>query len=280
MVETNRKDNEMIPKIIHYIWLGGGEIPANLRRYMSSWEILKKAGYEIVRWDENNLPIDTAPESIKQAMLLKKYAFVADYFRLKVLYEQGGIYFDTDIEVCRNFEELLNTGVLLGFIFDASIGTAVIGAEKENHLIRDLMNLYETAEYEMNVDKNEYVLKFAMFSEKKLTNNNDLFTAYFLKKIDGFRLNGKEQHLSDVSIYPKEYFEGYTFDKKHNFTIHHCLGSWRRNSKESLWKYKIKTIGEKIPIIWTIRDMRFRRKKNMSLPFSDVYLNEINKSMK
>ena len=137
----------MIPKIIHYIWLGEGkkEIPANLRSYMSSWEILKKAGDEIVRWDENNLPIDTAPESIKQAMRLKKYAFVADYFRLKILYEQGGIYFDTDIEVCRNFENLLNTGVLLGFIFDASIGTAVIGAEKGHHLIHDLMNLYETA---------------------------------------------------------------------------------------------------------------------------------------
>lgn len=96
------------------------------------------------------MPIDKAPAVVQAALKLKKYAFAADYFRLRVLYESGGIYFDTDVEVKKDFAELLNTGLLLGFIYDASIGTAVIGAEKENSLIKSLIDLYETADYEYN----------------------------------------------------------------------------------------------------------------------------------
>ena len=264
----------MIPKRIHYIWFGERDIPDNLKKYMSSWNILKNKGYEICCWNEKNLPIDKAPAVVQAALKLKKYAFAADYFRLRVLYESGGIYFDTDIEVKKDFAELLNTGLLLGFIYDASIGTAVIGAEKENSLIKSLIDLYETADYEYNDLTKEFLIKFKMFPNQKLINNNDLLTGYFLKCVSDFHLNGKEQHIGNISIYPKEYFEGYTFNKDNDYTVHHCDGSWRnKNSKRN----QLKLILEKFTLIWTIRDIYVRRKMNMYLPYTKQYLEEIGK---
>ena len=265
----------MIPKTIHYVWLGGKEIPENLKQYMSSWNMLEESGYEIKCWNEKNLLMDLIPPVIQVALKLKKYAFVADYFRLKVLYEYGGVYFDTDVEVKKDFTKLLNAGLVVGFIYDASIGTAVIGAEKGNFHIKNIIDLYETADYEYNDENGKFLLKFKVFPERKMVNNNDLFTAYFLKYVDGFHLNGKEQHIGDILVYPKEYFEGYTLNKKNDYTIHHCYGSWRNQKTR---KSRMKWILEKCTLLWTIRDIYIRRKKNLSLPYTEYYLKEIKKN--
>lgn len=146
------------------------------------------------------------------------HSFVSDYYRLQILYENGGIYFDTDVEARKDFSELLekNTGLLLGFIYDSLIGTAVIGAEEGNQIILELMSQYEDASWRYNNKTGEFKIILKQFGEKNLQNNNDLFTAYFLKYIPEFKLNGKGQKINNISIYPKEYFEGYSFDSRHN----------------------------------------------------------------
>ena len=96
----------MIPKIIHYCWFGGGPKPKSVEKYIRSW---KKycSDYEIIEWNEDNFDISSSPLYVKQAYAAKKWAFVSDYARLKVVFEYGGIYFDTDVQVIKNIDTLL-----------------------------------------------------------------------------------------------------------------------------------------------------------------------------
>ena len=91
----------MIPKTIHYIWLGKGEKSELIKKCMASWE---KLGYEIKEWNENNFDINYN-EFTKEAYEKKKWAFVSDVIRLYALYTEGGIYMDTDVEVFKNLDE-------------------------------------------------------------------------------------------------------------------------------------------------------------------------------
>lgn len=262
----------MIPKTIHYIWLGGGEMPKAIKKYMSSWKILEKNGFTIYRWDEKNLQIDNLPEAINAALKFKKYAFAADYFRLMILYKHGGVYLDTDIEVRRDFTPLLNTDILLGFIYDALLGTAFIGTVSGNQLIKELIDLYNHATWNYDEKTSTFEMVFEEFSDQKLVNNNDLFTAYFLRHVSGFKLNGKQQQIGNIAIYPKEFFEGFSFDKKHDFTIHHCYGSWyNKEMVEGKVKQTLKGMLKKNHYLYTYWDARVRRKLNNIVPFADEY---------
>ena len=101
-----------IPKIIHYCWFGGGSISAESQKCMESW---KKycPDYKIIEWNEQNFDISTNRYA-QQAYEAKKYAFVSDYVRLAVLYEYGGIYLDTDVELVRPLDELLEYKGFIG----------------------------------------------------------------------------------------------------------------------------------------------------------------------
>lgn len=104
----------MIPKIIHYCWFGGGPKPKSVEKYIRSW---KKycSDYEIIEWNEDNFDISSSPLYVKQAYAAKKWAFVSDYARLKVVFECGGIYFDTDVQVIKNIDTLLQYDTFFGF---------------------------------------------------------------------------------------------------------------------------------------------------------------------
>ena len=95
-------------KYIHYCWFGGKPLPKLAKKCIKSWKKYLP-DYEIIRWSEENVDLEECP-FIKEAYENKKWAFVADYARTKAIYEYGGIYFDTDMEVVKNIDELLNTG--------------------------------------------------------------------------------------------------------------------------------------------------------------------------
>ena len=102
-----------IPKIIHYCWFGRGEKPEIVKRCINSWkENLKD--YEIIEWNENNFDININ-NYVKEAYENKKYAFVSDYVRVYALYNMGGIYFDTDVEVFKSLDEFLQEDSFWGF---------------------------------------------------------------------------------------------------------------------------------------------------------------------
>ena len=101
-----------IPKIIHYCWFGGGTISPENRKCMESWEKYCP-DYKIIEWNEQNFDI-SKNRYVQQAYEAKKYAFVSDYARLAVVYEHGGIYLDTDVELVRPLDELLEHKGFIG----------------------------------------------------------------------------------------------------------------------------------------------------------------------
>jgi hypothetical protein len=214
-----------IPKIIHYCWFGGVEKPKSVTEYLKTWEKLKD--YKIIEWNESNFNLNSC-SFIKEAYKHKKWAFVSDYARLKVLQQYGGVYLDTDVEIKKNFDDLLDNKMFLGFIYDCSLGTAIIGSIPNHSIINDLVKLYEEATFLLKDGK--VSLKFKGYEDYVTNNNNDVFTAYFIKNNNQFLVKNKVQYLDEVTIFPKEYFERKTFNSDINYSVHHCYGSWYKDN--------------------------------------------------
>lgn len=106
----------MIPKIIHYCWFGRNPLPESVQKCISSWHEFFP-DYEIKEWNEDNFNINIIPYT-QEAYDAKKYAFVSDYARLWILYHEGGIYFDTDVEVIKSFDDILSRGAFMGCEID------------------------------------------------------------------------------------------------------------------------------------------------------------------
>ncbi len=219
----------MIPKIVHYCWFGKRDKDEISQKCMKTWKLLEISGYTFVEWNEDNFDINSN-QLVNIAYQQKKYAFVADYVRIWALYNWGGIYLDTDVEVFKDFDKFLNYDLFLGMIFNCSIGTAVIGAKKNNSIMKELLNIYKKCK--VNVRNTKFVIQFDDFINYIIHNNNDLFTIYFCNRISGFILNNKFKCINNVAIFPKEYFEKYTFSKKKNYCVHHANGSWYKSDNE------------------------------------------------
>ena len=133
--------NENMEKI-HYCWFGGGELPDEYKKYIESWRKCCP-DYEIIRWDESNYDV-TKNRYMRQAYENKKWAFVSDYARVDIIYHQGGIYLDTDVELVKNFDEFLKWDLFCGFeSFDYVAWGVGFGAVKEHEILKDVLNEYE-----------------------------------------------------------------------------------------------------------------------------------------
>lgn len=108
----------MIPKKIHYCWFGRNPLPESAKKCIASWRKFLP-DYEIIEWNEDNFDVHSIPYTA-QAYSVGKYAFVSDYARFKILYEHGGLYFDTDVEVIRPMDDIVAAGPFMGFEIDAA----------------------------------------------------------------------------------------------------------------------------------------------------------------
>lgn len=204
----------MIPKIIHACWLGKAEMPADQREYVEGWKRLHP-DWEIRIWtDETFSEYYDGSAFVKEALVRKKYGFLSDYFRFTVLYRFGGVYIDTDVELFKPLDEFLGYRMFLGFIFDDSIGTALIGTEPGNPLMLEWLHRLEED------------------FEKKgtFTISNDWITGYFLEHFPDFRLNGRRQSLQcGIEVFPKDWFERFQTNRRSGggYAEHHCAGSWK-----------------------------------------------------
>lgn len=134
----------MIPKVIHYIWLGGKPKPNLANICINSWK-KELPDYEIKEWNETTLCLDQiAAENLFFAECYKRklWAYMADYLRLKILYGEGGIYFDTDIQVLKKFDPLLDNECFVGYEANNYIGTGVIACEKHSSTIKAFLDFY------------------------------------------------------------------------------------------------------------------------------------------
>ena len=264
-----------IPKIIHFCWFGKKNYPKKIERCLASWSILKE--YVFFRWDESNCSFNEC-EFVKKAYEEKKYAFVSDYYRLKALRDYGGIYLDTDVVINKSFDDLLKHKAFLNFLTDCSVGTAVIGSEKEGKLVSDILDLCDECimlpEAEKQ-DQKDIVIKNGKMYAYGFPVNNYIFTYYILKNYSHFKLNNRFQNLIDFVIYPKEMFEIGSLRNRH-YSIHLCAGEWitdkKQHSVREIVKNAIEKNGNLFRIIQIIiRKIRYIRMKK-TIPFYPYYL--------
>lgn len=216
-----------IPRIIHYCWFGNGEKNELMKKCIDSWKLYLPE-YEIKEWNEKNFDINSniyTAEAYKE----KKWAYVTDYVRLHALYNEGGIYMDTDVEVLKNIDRFLVHSAFSGFEDIQFIPTGIMGAEKYNQWIKDLLDYYKEKKF------------YNENGELDLTPNTVTITELSHKY--GLELNGNYQVLEhDIHIYPKEFFcpKEHATNKliitENSYCIHHFNGSWIDN------KTKIKKI--------------------------------------
>jgi hypothetical protein len=261
-----------IPKIIHYCWFGGKPLPPDLQKCLDSWEMLE--GYTVMRWDESNCSFDEN-DFVRKTYADKQLGFIGDYYRLKAVYEYGGIYLDTDVNVNRSFDPLLKHKTFLNFIFDCSVGTAIIGSEKGNPFIKGLLDMYDRSV----IVPREKGKPGKVFTEgengelivRGYATSNYYYTYYILKHYPEFRLGNKFQDLGDFVIYPKEYFEIGKLLGNH-YAVHLCAGEWQiKVDKSKTLKGRIKTalsknqwVFDKVQIM--VRKKRYK-KLNQDIPF-------------
>ena len=204
----------MISKKIHYCWFGKHEMPTLNQACFNTWKEYL-SDYEFVRWDETNYPKN---EFTDYHLREKNWAFVSDYVRLYALYTEGGIYLDTDFEVLKSFDSLLDNSAFVAWESDEHINNAIAGSVKGNNFFNDCM---------------EYMIK--QFEKKEEYQTSPTITTYVLRSGE-----------YDMKVYDKELFYPYNpYDRSRainvlmynmisdsTYAIHHWAKSWHIEAKD------------------------------------------------
>lgn len=207
----------MIPKIIHYCWFGKGEYPEKIKNCIDSWKILNE-DYQFMIWNEESFDIESF-EFAREAYQAGKYAFVSDMVRFFALSQYGGIYLDTDVEVVRDFSEVLNNSVVLSGDESGNIDGAFIAGVKGHPFFEEIFSMYQQMHF-LNTDGsfNQTVINYWMQE--------------ILKKYGYCHANDCTVLTEDIHIFPAEYFcamdqyTGKTYKTKNTFCIHHHTYLW------------------------------------------------------
>lgn len=192
-------DNK-IPKIIHYCWFGGKPLPELAKKCIKSWEKYLP-DYEIRRWDESNFDVNQI-KYIKEAYEAKKYAFVSDYARFKILYDFGGLYFDTDVEVIKPMDHILQEGSFMGMESNLNNGSETsnvvvapglgLGVIPGHDLYKEILDFYGIQSF-----KNE---------DGTLNTTTVVYHTTNILKKHGLKNIQEIQKVAGITIYTPEYF--------------------------------------------------------------------------
>lgn len=183
----------MIPKKIHYCWFGPKPLPVLVLKCLKTWKE-QLPDYDVYLWNEENSPMQIP--FVQQAYSSKKYAFVSDYVRFWALFNEGGIYLDTDMFVIKSFNDLINNSVFFGWENDKknAIGCCVVGSERLNRFTKNILEKYETLSFHVDLIP---VLVIPGIVSK-------CYSEYNLKH--------------EITIYPFEYFYPFPYEEKENVT--------------------------------------------------------------
>ena len=171
----------MIPKVVHYCWFGGNQLPDDAKKCIESWRKFFPE-YEIKEWNERNFDVNCC-DYVKEAYAAKKWAFVSDYARFWILYHEGGLYFDTDVEVIKDMSDIIAKGAFMGCETDNKCAPGL-------GLYKEILDYYE---------------KIHFFIEGNTTETVVTHTSKILKS-HGWVGNGEIEQIEGVTIYPPEYF--------------------------------------------------------------------------
>lgn len=243
----------MIPKIIHYCWFGGAPLPELAIRCIDSWRNYFP-DYEIKEWNENNFDLDSC-SYVKEAYHKRKWAFVSDYARFWIIYHYGGLYFDTDVEIIKPMNNIIDRGSFFGMEPTGNVNPGLgFAAYPEMELYKEILTFYEKLHF-INQDgtlNDQTVVKY--------------ITDILLKH--GFILKNKMQTVCGITIYPSEYFCPQNYEtgvislNENTVSIHHYTASWH-SSLENIITTIERCKSGKISL-----EYRFRR--IISLPFRIV----------
>lgn len=206
-----------IPKTIHYCWFGKNPLPDFYQKCIESWRKYCPE-YEILEWNESNCDISENLYA-SQAYKNKKYGFVPDYFRLKIIYENGGVYLDTDVELIKNLDDLRYNEAFCGLQLPGEVAFGLgFGACKGNKVIKKLLDRY----------------KNLIFEDEKGNLNETISPVYQTDDLIklGMKLGNKLQKIEEMVIYPtdvlspKNLLTNLTTITTNTYAIHHFDGSW------------------------------------------------------
>lgn len=228
----------MIPKQIHLCWLSGDPYPQKIQRCIDSWK-KQLPDYEIILWDTKRFDLDTVPW-VKQAFEAKKYAFAADYIRFYALYNYGGIYLDSDVEVLKSFDPLLDLPYFAGAEHAGTIEAAILGAEKGCDWIKQCLDYYQGRQF-IKPDGSYDIRMLPDIMDEQLAT----FKPIVKLSDEGIEaLRGKDLSKA-IYVLPSDYFSPKVFDSRkvvltpRTLAIHHYQNSWF--SPKALTYYRTRT---------------------------------------
>ncbi|WP_050008077.1 glycosyltransferase family 32 protein [Butyrivibrio sp. WCE2006] len=213
------KGQRKIPRKLHYVWLGKKELPTEFKENIETWKHFNP-NFEIIRWDENNLTFSDC-DYLREAYECKAWGFASNYIRLKVIYENGGIYLDTDVEAISSFDKLLNDEAFFNMGCANRINNGCgFGAVPGNEVIGEMLSYYDSIHY---VDSN---------GKQKKQQAHTILNKILRK--NGFQIiNQYSKNENGVVIYPSEVMSPLTisgfpdmFSEK-TVSIHKEHGSWK-----------------------------------------------------
>lgn len=223
----------MIPKTIHYCWFGGAPLSRDVRECIRSWRE-KCPDYMIRRWDEKNFDITCHPFA-EAAYRAGAWAFVSDYARLRTVYEEGGIYLDTDVELLKNLDRLLELECFIGVQqSEGMVNTGLgFGAERHYPMILEMLEEYDKV----------------LFDEADRVSISCPRLNTAVLKRHGYQYSGRVEKICGVTILPPQYMDPYPSGPGENLScgdtisIHHYSASW--TGRRQRWKRKLaRAIGE------------------------------------
>ena len=213
----------MIPKIIHYCWFGRNPLPASAQKCIASWRKFLP-DYEIKEWNEDNFDVNSILYT-KQAYEAKKYAFVSDYARFWILYHEGGLYFDTDVELVGNMDDIIARGAFMGIEKGASFdGKPMVapglglGVESGHAFYHKMLQVYDDQSF-INSDGSYNNMTIVSYTTRELYTH-------------GMKPSEDMQEVEGIWIYPADYFcpmdstTGIITKTVRTVAIHHYDCSW------------------------------------------------------
>ena len=222
----------MIPKIIHYCWFGHNPLPKSALKSIESWKKFFP-DYEIKEWNEENFDVNSILYT-RHAYEAGKYAFVSDYARFWILYNYGGLYFDTDVEVIKAMDDIVGRGPFMGIELPARDGIVPIvnpglgmGATPGLDMYKILLEKYDSLSFR---------LKDGSINPKAIVAH----TTEILLEL-GLQVSDSLQCVSGIWIYPHDFFNpldsltGRLFITNNTRSIHWYMNSWSDTSRLYRW---------------------------------------------
>jgi hypothetical protein len=225
----------MIPKLIHYCWFGRGEMPLLAKKCIKSWK-MHLPDYQTKLWNEDNFDI-TSNSYVFEAYQAGKFAFVTDYVRLFALFNEGGIYMDTDVEVLKNLDVFLHLPAFSGFEGEKLVPTGIMASEVEGQWVKEQLEYYNNRHFRLPDGTMDTTSNVNIISGN-MRNGGFIFD------------NTIQNYKGLVTMYPSEYFCPKSWDTgkikltQNTYCIHHFAESWIPKSKR-IKKKILRFIGEK-----------------------------------